>query len=59
MPALAVTPDEMLQDPVLEARARALSAELRELSEKPKDQLVADRYEKFRRIGQFMEGGVA
>lgn len=29
LPALAVTPDEMLADPVLEARARALSAELR------------------------------
>ena len=29
MPALAVQPDEMLADPALEARARALSAELR------------------------------
>jgi cytochrome c-type biogenesis protein CcmH len=29
IPALAVQPDEMLKDPVLEARARALSAELR------------------------------
>ena len=28
-PALAVTPDEVLDDPALEARARALSAELR------------------------------
>jgi cytochrome c-type biogenesis protein CcmH len=28
-PALAVNPDEMLKDPALEARARALSAELR------------------------------
>jgi cytochrome c-type biogenesis protein CcmH len=28
-PALAVQPDEVLSDPVLEARARALSAELR------------------------------
>ncbi len=28
-PAVAVTPDEVLDDPVLEARARALSAELR------------------------------
>jgi cytochrome c-type biogenesis protein CcmH len=28
-PALAVQPDEMLRDPALEARARALSAELR------------------------------
>lgn len=28
-PALAVTPDEMLADPVLEARARALSRDLR------------------------------
>jgi len=28
-PALAVQPDEMLQDPALEARARALSRELR------------------------------
>jgi len=28
-PALAVTPDEMLKDPVLEARARHLSQELR------------------------------
>ena len=28
-PALAVQPDEMLKDPALEARARALSAELR------------------------------
>ncbi|MBP1888291.1 cytochrome c-type biogenesis protein [Sinorhizobium mexicanum] len=28
-PALAVNPDEMLADPILEARARALSAELR------------------------------
>lgn len=28
-PALAVTPDEILDDPVLEGRARALSAELR------------------------------
>lgn len=29
VPALAVTPDEMLADPALEARARAISAELR------------------------------
>ncbi len=29
MPVLAVTPDEVLSDPVLEARARALSAQLR------------------------------
>ncbi len=29
MPALAVRPDEMLADPTLEARARAISAELR------------------------------
>jgi cytochrome c-type biogenesis protein CcmH len=29
LPALAVQPDEMLPDPALEARARALSAELR------------------------------
>ena len=29
MPALAVRPDEMLADPALEARARAISAELR------------------------------
>jgi cytochrome c-type biogenesis protein CcmH len=29
LPALAVQPDEMLSDPALEARARALSAELR------------------------------
>jgi len=29
LPALAVTPDEMLKDPALEARARALSQELR------------------------------
>jgi cytochrome c-type biogenesis protein CcmH len=28
-PALALTPDERLQDPALEARARAISAELR------------------------------
>ncbi len=28
-PALAVTPDEVLKDPALEARARAISAELR------------------------------
>ncbi|MBO6507479.1 MAG: cytochrome c-type biogenesis protein CcmH [Roseibium sp.] len=28
-PVLAVTPDEVLEDPALEARARALSAELR------------------------------
>jgi acetyl-CoA carboxylase carboxyl transferase subunit alpha len=28
---------------------------LRELSEKPTDQLLAERYEKFRRIGQFIE----
>ena len=28
-PAFAVNPDEMLADPILEARARALSAELR------------------------------
>jgi cytochrome c-type biogenesis protein CcmH len=28
-PAVAVTPDEMLKDPVLEARARSLSRELR------------------------------
>ena len=28
-PALAVQPDEMMKDPALEARARALSAELR------------------------------
>lgn len=29
LPALAVQPDEILQDPVLEARARALSGQLR------------------------------
>lgn len=29
LPALAVNPDEVLQDPALEARARALSAQLR------------------------------
>jgi cytochrome c-type biogenesis protein CcmH len=29
MPAFAVTPDEMLKDPALEARARALSKQLR------------------------------
>lgn len=29
LPALAVNPDEMLPDPALEARARAISAELR------------------------------
>lgn len=29
MPALAVNPDEMLADPALEARARAISSELR------------------------------
>ena len=29
LPTLAVTPDEMLKDPALEARARALSQELR------------------------------
>lgn len=29
LPAFAVQPDEILKDPVLEARARALSAELR------------------------------
>jgi cytochrome c-type biogenesis protein CcmH len=29
MPALAVNPDEVMKDPALEARARALSAELR------------------------------
>jgi cytochrome c-type biogenesis protein CcmH len=29
VPALALTPDEILDDPVLEGRARALSAELR------------------------------
>ncbi len=29
LPALAVQPDEMLADPVLEARARAITAELR------------------------------
>lgn len=34
-----------------------LTKQLRELSEKPKDELVADRYEKFRRIGEFVEGG--
>lgn len=36
-----------------------LVKQLRELSEKPKDQLVAERYEKFRNIGQFLEGVVA
>ncbi len=29
VPALALTPDELLKDPALEARARAISAELR------------------------------
>ena len=33
-----------------------LTKNLRELLEKPKDQLVAERYEKFRQIGQFLEG---
>jgi acetyl-CoA carboxylase carboxyl transferase subunit alpha len=36
-----------------------LVKQLRELCEKPKDQLVAERYEKFRNIGQFLEGVVA
>lgn len=36
-----------------------LSKQLRELSEKPKDQLVADRYEKFRKIGEFIDAGAA
>ena len=34
-----------------------LVKQLRELAEVPADQLVADRYEKFRQIGQFLEGG--
>lgn len=33
-----------------------LTKQVRELSEKPKDELVAARYEKFRHIGQFIEG---
>lgn len=33
-----------------------LTKNLRELLEKPKDQLVAERYDKFRQIGQFLEG---
>ena len=33
-----------------------LVKQLRELMEKPKDQLVSDRYEKFRQIGQFIDG---
>jgi acetyl-CoA carboxylase carboxyl transferase subunit alpha len=36
-----------------------LVKQLRELCEKPKDELVAARYEKFRNIGQFLEGVVA
>jgi acetyl-CoA carboxylase carboxyl transferase subunit alpha len=32
-----------------------LVKQLRELAEKPKDQLVAERYDKFRRIGEFLE----
>lgn len=35
-----------------------LSKQIRELSEKPKDQLVAERYEKFRQIGEFLDGGI-
>ncbi len=31
---------------------------LRELCEKPRDQLLAERYEKFRRIGQFLEAPI-
>ena len=36
-----------------------LSKQIRELSEKPKDDLVNERYEKFRRIGQFLDGEAA
>ncbi|MGL4511709.1 MAG: acetyl-CoA carboxylase carboxyltransferase subunit alpha [Lacipirellulaceae bacterium] len=36
-----------------------LVRQLRELADKPKDKLVAERYEKFRRIGEFLEGGDA
>lgn len=36
-----------------------LSKQLRELSEKPKDQLVAERYDKFRKIGEFVDSGAA
>jgi acetyl-CoA carboxylase carboxyl transferase subunit alpha len=32
---------------------------LRELSEKPMEQLLAERYDKFRRMGQFLEGAEA
>jgi acetyl-CoA carboxylase carboxyl transferase subunit alpha len=32
---------------------------LRELTEKPMDQLLAERYEKFRRMGRFLEGATA
>ncbi|MEO0531177.1 MAG: acetyl-CoA carboxylase carboxyltransferase subunit alpha [Planctomycetota bacterium] len=35
-----------------------LTKQVRELSEVPKDQLVAARYDKFRQIGQFLEGNV-
>ena len=33
-----------------------LAKNLRELCDKPADDLLAERYEKFRRIGQFLEG---
>lgn len=32
-----------------------LTKTLRELGSKPKDQLVAERYERFRRIGEFID----
>lgn len=34
-----------------------LAKQLRELMAKPTDELVAERYEKFRKIGQFIDGG--
>jgi acetyl-CoA carboxylase carboxyl transferase subunit alpha len=36
-----------------------LARSLRELSARPRDQLVAERYEKFRRMGKFLDDSAA
>lgn len=58
--------DDVIEEPVgaahrdhyqMAARLKMyLTKNLRELCEKPTDQLLSERYEKFRRIGQFLDG---
>ena len=61
--------DDVIEEPIggahrdhyqMAARMKMyLVKHLRELMDKPGDQLVEERYEKFRKIGQFIDGGIS